>query len=111
MAENALQLARNAGAYFREALALRVQAQIAAHGENWGEAFSMIQRSISILEASDSKLEHGRSIFVRGKIQLSQGDPQAAAADWTRALELFSSLGAVPSADKTRRQIRALSQA
>ena len=101
------QLARS-GARFIEALGLRVQAQLAALDGDWEAALNTIENSISILEGPDSQLERGRSIFIRGKIHHSRGDSRAALADWTQALEMFSSLGAVPDARKVDAQIRAV---
>ena len=111
MVEDALQLARSAGSRFNEALGLRVQAQLFAASGDWEAALGSIQDSISILEETETRLEMGRSIFTRGKIQQRRGDSQAAAADWTQALEVFSSLGALSAAKKTREQLQAASEA
>jgi DNA-binding CsgD family transcriptional regulator/tetratricopeptide (TPR) repeat protein/predicted Ser/Thr protein kinase len=105
MAENALQLAHNAGSRFNEALALRVQAQVLAETGDEETAFVVIQASLSILDETESRLELGRSLITRGKIQQRRGDPQSAAADWTQALELFTSLGALSSATKAKEQL------
>ena len=111
MVEKSLQLSRSAGSRFHEALTLRVQAQLFAASGDWQAALGSIQDSISILEETESRLEMGRSIFTRGKIQQRGGDSQAAAADWNQALEVFSSLGALSDEKKTREQIQAASEA
>ena len=106
MVEDALNLARSAGSRVNEALGLRAQAQLFAASGGWEAALGSIQASIAILEETETRLEMGRSIFTRGKIQQRRGDSRAAAADWTQALEVFSSLGAISSAKKAREHLQ-----
>jgi tetratricopeptide (TPR) repeat protein len=109
MVEDALRLARNAGSRFNEALAQRTEAQLFAASGSWDAALNSIRTSVSILQESESRLEMGRSIYVRGKIQHRRGEYSAASADWSQALEGFSSLGALRSVQQVREQIQAAS--
>jgi DNA-binding CsgD family transcriptional regulator/tetratricopeptide (TPR) repeat protein len=109
MVDKALDLARNAGSRFHEALALRVRAQLFAASNRWEEAITAIQNSIAMLDQSHSRLELGRSIFIRGKIFHQQGNLPAAMDDLARCLELFSGLGALTSIEKTREQLKMVS--
>ncbi len=106
MMDHSLRLARNAGARFDEALALRVEAQLLAARGGWEAALSSAKDSIDILEQTGSRLEVGRSILFRGQIQHKRGDPPAARADWVQAEEIFTSLGALPAAQKARKLLR-----
>jgi tetratricopeptide (TPR) repeat protein len=95
-------LARETGALFDEALALRVKGQVYTAQERWDEATQVLDTAIAKLERLESRLELGRALYHRGLLRGALGQRDAAQADARRALALFEGCGAQGDAEQAR---------
>jgi tetratricopeptide (TPR) repeat protein len=89
-----LTLAREAEAPHYVGCARRVQGQIFAAQGLTAEATAAFDESVATLDKLGSRLELGRALYHRGRLQRTNGATEAARDDLQRALALFEACGA-----------------
>jgi tetratricopeptide (TPR) repeat protein len=106
--ERTLALAREAPASHIEAVTHRVQAQIFAAQGAWDEAARCFEEAVAQLEQLGSRLELGRALYHRGRMQADLGEVTDARASLTRALGIFQDCSARLDEERTRAALDSL---
>jgi predicted ATPase/class 3 adenylate cyclase len=94
LVNEALPLAQFAKAPHYWALARRMQAQLFRAQHKHNDALGAFGEAVDTFTRCGSRLELGRALYHRARLELDQGDRDSARADATSARNLFSETGA-----------------
>ena len=90
--------------------ALRVQAMVAAHQEQWGEMEQALEEGIALARSMPYPYAEARLLHLSGRLQAEVGKPQASRERLMTALAIFQRLGARKRSEEIERDLASLPQ-
>lgn len=92
--ERELAFTATTGTPHARAMTLAVQGEILSDREQWTDAARVLDEAIATFEEYETRLELGRALVRRSRVQRALGHTEAAQADVTRAKAIFEEIGA-----------------
>ncbi len=72
------------------------------------DAETRLKQALELFETLDTRWQIGRTLFELGELELSRGKNAVAREHFSRALEAFEEMGALPDATRARDKLSAL---